>query len=304
MLPPSIGPLRGPRSFLANRVGDGPVPRVSIRGAGILLLAFLLAAPGAFGLTVLYSASLNGNLDGCACRSHPRAGLAARAAWLRALPGGGESLLVDAGNVLAGTGDRSLSREILETYADLGYDAVAVGGLEIVDGIDALTGYRDRYGLISQNLALCTSSHCLFITPEPLVLEKAGERVGLFALLDPKALAAHPKEATEDAKLVPPELLAGSLVRQLVGEGAEWIVVLYHGPLKGAEALARKVRGIHVIIVGSEEKLVRPRKVGEALLMSPGEQGNRVGILELSRDGRGRIRHSHRFQSFQYGVDP
>ena len=46
-------------------------------------LLWLAALSPAAALTVLYSASLNGNLDGCDCRSHPRAGLAARAAWLR-----------------------------------------------------------------------------------------------------------------------------------------------------------------------------------------------------------------------------
>ena len=273
-------------------------------GLGILLLVFLLAAPGASGLTVLYTSSLNGNLDGCTCPNHPRAGLAIRAAWLQALPGRRQALLVDAGNILAGSGKRALSREILETYAELGYDAVAVGGREIADGTDSLTEYRDRFGLICQNLTLCTASHCLLFTPQPLLLEKDDAQVGVFALLDPKALAVYPKESTRDAKLIPPDVLAGSMVRQLADQGAEWIIMLYHGPLKDAEALARSTPGIHVIIVGSEQRLIRPRKIGDALLVSPGEEGNRVGILELSRDGRGRVRHSHRFQLFEYGTDP
>ena len=269
-----------------------------------MLVAFLLAAPGVFGLTVFYTASLNGNLDGCGCRTQPRAGLATLSAWLKALPERGEALLVDAGNVLAGSGDRARSLEILEVYAELDYDAVAIGGREIAEGVDALAGYRDRFGLISQNIAICSSRHCLFLTPEPLMIEKAGEKVGLFALLDPKAIVEHPKEATRDVKIVPPDILAGSLVSQLESQGAEWIIVLYHGPVKEAEALARKIGGIHLIIVGGEQRLMPPRKVGNALLVSPGEEGNRLGILELKRDKRGGIRYSHRFQPFRYGIDP
>lgn len=275
-----------------------------VRGGIVTLVAFLLAAPAAAGLTVLYTSSLNGNLDGCACRSQSRAGLAARAAWLRALPAPGSALLVDAGDVLAGTGNRALSKEILETYAELGYDAIAIGGREVADGVDALAGYQDHFGLIAQNLAICSSRHCLFLTPEALMIEKEEERVGLYALLDPKALSAYPKEATQDPKLVPPELLAGSLVSQLASQGAEWIIVLYHGPVKEAEALARKIRGIHLIIVGGEQKLIPPRKIGGTLLVSPGEEGNRVGLLELSRDERGRVSHSHSFRLFRYGIDP
>lgn len=276
----------------------------ALGGILLALLTFLLSVPGAAGLTVLYSASLNGSLDGCDCPGRPRAGLAARSAWLKALPERGDALLVDAGDVLSGSGDQALSKEILGAYAELGYDAVAIGGREIADGVEALSDHRDRFGLICQNLAVCSSRHCLFLTPDPLLVEKAGEKIGLFALLDPEVLADYPKETIQDAKLVPPDLLAGSLVSQLVGQGAEWIIVLYQGPVKQAEALARKVRGIHLIIVGSEQKLLSPRKVGGALLVSPGEAGNRVGILQLSRDEKGKVRHSNRFQLFRYGLDP
>lgn len=267
----------------------------------------LVAAPapqGAFGLTVLYSASLNGQLEGCSCGGRERAGLAARAAWLRGYPARSGALLVDAGNVLAGTGDEALAREILETYADLGYDAVAIGGREVADGVDRLTDYRDRFALLCQNLAICTGKHCLFLTPDPLLVEKAGERIGLFALLDPRILSAYPRQLIGDVKLVPPDLVAESLVSQLVGQGADWIVMLYHGRLKDAEALARNVQGIHVIVVAGEQSLLPPRRVGDALLVSPGEEGNRLGILELRRDGRGRTQVSHRFQRFRHGIDP
>jgi 2',3'-cyclic-nucleotide 2'-phosphodiesterase (5'-nucleotidase family) len=230
--------------------------------------------------------------------------LAVRAAWLKALPERRDALIVDSGDILAGTGDPVRSREILEVCAELGYDAIAIGGREIADGIEVLPDYRDRFKLFCQNLAICSSQHCLFLTPEPFLIEKAGEKIGLIALLNPHALAAYPKQATQDAKLVPPDLLAGSLVDQLDGQGAEWVILLYHGPVKEAEMLARKVHGIHLIVIAGEPKLLPPRKVGGTLLVSPGEGGNRVGILELNRDGHGRIRYSHRFQVFRDGIDP
>jgi hypothetical protein len=114
----------------------------------------------------------------------------------------------------------------------------------------------------------------------------------------PRPFRAHLPEAGDL------QLLAESLVTQLAGQGAAWIIAPYHGPVKEAAALARKVRGMDLIIVGGEQKLMPPRKIGGALLVSPGEEGNRVGHLELSRDERGRVRHAHRFQLFQYGIDP
>ena len=177
------------------------------------------------------------------------------------------------------------------------------GSFGFACGVEDLAGHRDRFGFISQNLALCLSGRCLFHSPEPLMLDKGREKVGLFAVLDSKALAAYPKGVTEEAKLVPPELMAGSLAGQLAAEGADWIVVLDHGPLEEAERLARKVRGIHVIVVGHEQRLVAPRRVGDALIVSSGEEGNRVGVLSLFRNGQGAVRHSHRLQLFRYGTD-
>jgi len=44
--------------------------------------------------------------------------------------------------------------------------------------------------------------------------------------------------------------------------------------------------------------------VGQTLLASPGEEGNRVGILTLSRDARRRVRFTHSFRMFRYDRDP
>ena len=81
-------------------------------------------------LTILYSSSLNGNLDGCDCKGHSRAGLVKRAAWLRALEHPEQTLLVDAGDLLEPYPDKELAEAIFDTYLELGYAAIAVGDQE------------------------------------------------------------------------------------------------------------------------------------------------------------------------------
>ena len=177
-------------------------PRAARRLAAALLC--LVALPPAAALTVLYSASLNGNLDGCDCKSTPRAGLAARAAWLRSYPQREPVLLVDAGDLLDVVPDPELAREILESYAELGYDAVAVGD------------------------------------QAPLVFSKGDEKVGLLALLDPQVFTLYPEELRGSMKLEEPGLAAAPLVSAMRAQPLDWVVVLYHGPLEEAERLARQ----------------------------------------------------------------
>ena len=162
---------------------------------------------------------------------------------------------VDAGDFLGATGGGERSRRTLEACAAAGYDALAVGDQELSAGLDALPEYRDRFRLIAQNLGICTAGNCLIFSGEPLVLERAGETVGLFALLDPRL-------GVENAKLVPPEVTARSMVRQLTAREVDWVIVLFHGPLREAEKLAREAPGIHAIIVGHEQRLVPPRRIG------------------------------------------
>jgi 2',3'-cyclic-nucleotide 2'-phosphodiesterase (5'-nucleotidase family) len=277
-------------------------PRVVRRlGAALLCLA---ALPPASALTVLYSSSLNGNMDGCACRTNPRAGLATRAAWLRNDARRAGALLVDAGDLLDAVPDPELARELLEAYVELGYDAVAVGDQETSCGLQELASWRGRFPLKAHNLTLCLQDRCILFDTEPLVLSKGGETVGLIALLDPQVFERRPEELRRNLKLQAPVAAAAPLVSELRTRPVDWVVVLYHGPLEQAERLAEQVRGIDLIVVGHEQRLVPPRLVNFTLLASPGEEGNRIGLLTLRKDSRRRTRSSHEFRLFRYDADP
>jgi 2',3'-cyclic-nucleotide 2'-phosphodiesterase/3'-nucleotidase len=278
----------------------------SLPAAALLAAALLCLAAPAGALTILYTASLNGNLDGCDCRDHPRAGLAARAAWLRGYPQRGEALLVDAGDILDTAPDPELAREILEAYAELGYDAVAVGDQELETGAQAVASWRGRFPLLANNLTLCLEDRCVFFDPQPLVMTRGGETVGLLALLDPRVLALYPEELRRSLKLEEPGQAAAALVSALRARAVDWVVVLYHGPLEEAELLAARVPGIDLVVVGHEQRLVLPRLVNGTMLVSPGEEGNRVGMLTLRKNFLGRTRSTHQFWlcRFDHPRDP
>ena len=97
-------------------------------------------------ITIYYTASLNGNVDGCRCKMNPVAGLVKRAAFLRSLETSGPSLILDAGDIFDEYPDPDLAAHILQVYAELGYDAIAVGDQEFTNGAAGLLEYKSLHG--------------------------------------------------------------------------------------------------------------------------------------------------------------
>ncbi len=261
---------------------------LSVVATAILLTAFPL---GSFAggrqeaeLRILYTSSLNGNLDGCACGATPRAGLVKRAAYLRAHRRVGD-LLVDVGDVFDVTPDALLSRHILETYAELGYSAVAVGDQEFSNGIDKLLEFRTMGRFLSNNLSIRGQDGAeTAFSDKPLVLESAAVSVGVVALPGPEAFVLYPTSLKNRLVLADPEETARRLVGELRSRGVACVIVLYHGTVESGLKVASEVDGIDVMIVGHEQRLVAPRRVGSTIVASAGEEGNRIGVIGLRVD--------------------
>lgn len=273
-----------------------------------LLLPALLCAEGSVEqyFSIYYTSSLNGNLDGCECKASPKSGLVKRAAFLRSRARG-DSILVDAGDVLDVAPDAELTRHLFEVYRELGYDAVAVGDQELSNGTAALRQYVADYALLANNLGLKAGAADAPLSPGPLSLRKGKLRVTVISLIDPEVFALYPKQLKAQISITPPaEALASLLASAALSRGDEaalLTVLLYHGTIEAAASLVSQGSGVDVLIAGHEQRLVHPQKVGSAILASPGEEGNRVGILTLKLRA-GRIAgYSNEFRLFDYMRD-
>jgi 2',3'-cyclic-nucleotide 2'-phosphodiesterase (5'-nucleotidase family) len=274
-----------------------------------LLLPVLLSAEGAqeqyFSIT--YTSSLNGNLDGCECKSNPKAGLVKRAAFLRGRPRG-DSVLLDAGDLFDVSPDGELTRHLLEVYRELGYDAVAVGDQELSNGVATLKQLAASYPLVSNNLALKASGADSPLTLSPMAIRKGRLLVTVISLIEPEVFALYPKQLKAQISITPPATALPPLLAAIKPTGdtepVRLTVLLYHGTVEGAAALVTQVPGIDVVIVGHEQRLVHPVKVGGAILASPGEEGNRVGTLKLKLRGGRIVGYSNEFRLFEYLRDP
>ena len=255
------------------------------KAAGFLLLMVALFVPLWLILdyqtvVVEYTASLDGHLDGCECWGDPIAGLVKRAVRYRGeAPGVGNpeppDLLLDAGNILSPGNDPELSRHILESYRELGYDLVALGNQEFSDGVGALQEYLQVYPLGSHNLSLVGETNLR----EPVVREFGSITVAVLSLTGEESFHAYPPELRKAFLLEDPVVAATRALDRL--EPPNHLLLLYHGSRDGAERLASSVPGVDAVIYGHEQELTDVVLPGGTRLLSPGEHGNQVGRLML-----------------------
>jgi 2',3'-cyclic-nucleotide 2'-phosphodiesterase (5'-nucleotidase family) len=280
------------------------------RNLAFLALGVLVATPAAFAgggseqtLTILYTASLNGNLDGCECKTGPKGGLVKRAAYLRQREAE-SSVLVDTGDILDVTPDEELARHVYEVYAELAYDAIAVGDQELSNGFPSFLEAARKRPLLCNNLVISYGGSETRVSPDPMVVTKGELRVGIGSLIDERVFALYPADIKNTAQVLPEEQAAREVLAAMESAEVDVRLLLYHGSVENALALSKSIQGFDVIIVGHEQRLVDAQRSGSAIIASPGEDGNRLGELNLTLGSEGISGFTNSFRFFDYASDP
>jgi 2',3'-cyclic-nucleotide 2'-phosphodiesterase (5'-nucleotidase family) len=276
---------------------------------GVFISSSLSAAK--VDLQVFYTASLKGNLTGCNCRRVQRAGLGKRVYFLRHMGKPNNLLLVDAGDILENSaGDKARADYVFQVYEGLKYDAIGLGDNELLTGAQRILGYQAKFPLMANNLLLLrgldSGAGLVPFSKEPLILKKGKYRVGVMALLEPQFVSAAPFSETmgEKFQISPCEETATKMVAFLKAKKVNFTVLLYHGEYDNAVRVANIVKGIDLIVVGHGEKLIDLQMVGRTAIVSPGEEGNRLGMLEISLGGKGATFVKNSFREFSFWDDP
>ncbi len=274
--------------------------RALLPAAAALLCASLLPAQS---LTIYYTSSLRGSLDGCACERNRVAGLVKRAAFQRTVSP--DALVLDAGDILDATRDPDLTREILEVYRELGYAAVGVGETELSEGAQALAANARRFPFLAHNLSLRSpAGRWTPLSVEPLMLSRAGMRIGIVGISEPKMFEGQRDLKEGNLRFDDPVQTAARLAAESRKLGARLVIVLFHGGDEAARRLAEEVPQVDLVLFGHAGWLVPPEKAGRGLVASPGENGNRIGVLTLTVGPSGIAGFEHRLLAFDYTRDP
>lgn len=198
-------------------------------------------------------------------------------------------LVLDAGDSLLGqpVSLQSKGAAIVEVMNAMGYDAMAVGRLDLSKGVEAIMerAGEARFAIVSCNLVRKGTREPI-LSPST-VIERGGVRYGILGVTEPEALQSpgvadvadvlDPIEAVREAL---PDLQARSDV----------VIVLSHLGLDLDSALAEAVPGIDVIIGGRTRQLMKvPEVVGDTIITQMGYDGEFVGRLDVTVQEDGRL---------------
>src|SRR4051794_36809881 len=265
------------------------------------VLAFVAITTGclprlaAAAVTLVLTADTEGHVT--ACRECPHGnglgGLARRATALRQTRGGGgDVLVVDAGNALFGEESiDSGGAVIVEAYNALGYDAVNLTPRDFRLGkaatVEALG--RAKFAVVSANLV---DEGADALPVKPFVVKKTADaRVAIVGVSEPPAgldYLPHLKAQLAGVKIRPVDEALGEWIPKAKAEADE-VVLLYYGSAKGLKAVREKFGGeLTAICVGG----VRPEEVpaGQGtMLLATSEHGKHLARASLQKGGGGMV---------------
>ncbi len=177
--------------------------------------------------------------------------------------------------------DISLETEglaVAEPMAAMGYDAMAIGVMDAVKGLDALRAVEETgLTLLSANIVDATTGDLVF-TPYVL-LEEQGKTIALLGLSDDDVLLAPGMDGVID--ILDPIEQAKALVSELA-EQADIIVVISHLGVDLDEQLAAAVPDIDIVIGGNSQNIPdQPEIVGSTVMARIEAYGSYVGRLTV-----------------------
>jgi 2',3'-cyclic-nucleotide 2'-phosphodiesterase (5'-nucleotidase family) len=183
-------------------------------------------------------------------------------------------------------GDLEQGRLLAEAFGQMGYDAMALGGMDFRMGLDVL---REQilaadYAVLSAN-TLDPQTGDWFDKPY-VILERGGHRIALIGLTDPQIAVEVTGGEVEVAE---PVSTLMEVVAQVKDE-ADVIIVLSHLGMAFDLNLRQVVPEVDVIVSGKDKEVYDPPlEAGGVLIVSAGSRGEYVGRVDLEFDAQGNL---------------
>lgn len=230
-------------------------------------------------LGIFYTAEIRGAIEPCGCTSDPLGDVARFGAVVRRAQKDGPVLVVDAGDMLYRSaklprkkqeGFDLAGRFLAEQMVKIGLAGAAVGELDVARGADHVHPKR-----------LASNLDAPFVEP-PKVREIGGIRVGLLGVADPAWAKAGGWKAED------PVAAAKRDAARLRADRAEVVIALAAVDRAAAQRIAKDAP-VDFVVVGREVGKGREgaAAVGRAFLLTPGEELERAGRLDLVVRGSG-----------------
>lgn len=177
------------------------------------------------------------------------------------------------------------AESITQILNQIGIDAVNVGELDLVLGIDFLKelAKKQNFPFVSANLVDDKNAPIF----KPYIIKKVnGKNVGVFGVIgDSSEMAQKVKDLTNGAASVTDPLQAAeSIVKELSGK-VDYMVALTHQGTNRDWGIARRVAGIDLVVGGHDKQKTKDPAGDKTLIVQAGEKGQYQGVLEVMMDG-------------------
>lgn len=219
-------------------------------------------------------------------------GFARMSGYVNALRAEGKNvLLVDAGDTFHGRGFASLSRgeSIVEIMNAMGYAAMTAGNHDFNYGVERLLELAQTadFPVLGANVSMGGKP---ILTP--YVIKEFGDlKVGVLGLTTRETYRRTHPDNILGVTFEDPVAAAKRVVGEL-RERAHIIIALTHlglglnGPEATSDELARRVRGIDLIVDGhSHHELPYGTEVNGTMIVQAGHHGEALGIVRVEYDG-------------------
>lgn len=201
-------------------------------------------------------------------------------------PGG--TILLSAGDMFQGTPISNLfhGRPVIEIMNYLRFDAMALGNHEFDWGRDVLDQIvaSAKFPVLSANITGPDGKYLKGVRPH-IMTRRKNVSIGIIGVTTPETEYTTKPGNVADLTIAPPAAVIPRMIRDLRAKGAALIIVLSHLGLDEDRRLAKKVRGIDLIVGGhSHTAITEPVNESGTIIVQAGSYGTYLGVLELVFD--------------------
>ncbi len=198
------------------------------------------------------------------------------------------TILLSAGDMFQGTPVSNLfhGRPVIEIMNYLHYDAMALGNHEFDWGQDVLNSMISSasFPVVSANVFKRGGRHIQGVKPY-VILKRKGVRVAVIGITTPDTYYTSKPGNLNGLTFVYPEKVLPALIRRVRAQGASIVIALTHDGLDSDRELARKVRGIDIIVGGHSHTAIKnPVIESGTVIVQAGSNGIYLGVMNITFD--------------------
>ena len=242
---------------------------------------FVSLAPGETEALIVYSGALHGMIESCGCSGNPAGGMTKEKTVVDQLRGLGKPMLyLNPGDLFPFEKRPAKMKPIAEAAALMGWDALAIGDQEMIEGLGRFRELAAEYRLpyLSANLLGPDGKR---VAPAYMVKELAGIKVGIFAVLGDESYLYFRNDNLKGLTIEPTMAAIANVLTELRGQ-VDYIILLSHQDKYLDREVAKRFPEINLIVGGhDEETMLTPVLRGATLRVGVGPAGDYVGVVHL-----------------------